>query len=151
VPGVGLECRPDYSGLLRNLSVSYVTRFARSYFPTRENSRFPDPFPVRVAFFLDFSYFLIFCFCIVLCPGWDSNPQALVRAKDFKSFAYTNSATRALIINIIYFEINFKFLNHNPNNTNLYEFTNNTNENKNSPRPFVKMRFEFIKNKFLCN
>ena len=61
MPGVGLERRPDYSGLLRNLSVSYVTRFARSYFPTRENSRFPDPFPVRInkSIIFYFSYFML--------------------------------------------------------------------------------------------
>jgi len=41
--------------------------------------------------------------------------------------------------------------NRNPNYTNVSEFTNNTNENKNSSRPFVKMKVKFIKNKFLCN
>ena len=41
--------------------------------------------------------------------------------------------------------------NRNPNYTNVSEFTNNTNENKNSSRPFVKIKVEFIKNKFLCN
>jgi hypothetical protein len=28
-------------------------------------------------------------------------------------------------------------MDHNPNYTNEYEFTNNTNKNKNSSRPFV--------------
>ena len=44
-----------------------------------------------------------------------------------------------------------EILNHNPNCTNASEFANNTNKIKNSSRPFVKIKVEFIKNKFLCN
>jgi len=51
--------RSDYSELLRNLSVSYVTRFARSYFPTRENSRFPDPLSASICFIKSIKIFTI--------------------------------------------------------------------------------------------